>query len=112
MIDINLNPGSPLVNNEVDIIIQQVDMLFDTAKKEVLGIPDYGTDYDEFLFNLQMSNAAIAYQVECDIRSLELFGFEPTVEVSILEGTLNDIVLITIGLRRNETYYEKTYKLQ
>ena len=112
MLDINLDEGAPVINKDVDLIIQQIDMLFDTAHREVFGAPVYGTNYDEYLYNLSLSNEAIAYQIQCDLAQLQLFGFTPEVEVSILEGTLNDIRLINIGLSRGNTYYEKTYKIQ
>lgn len=112
MIDINLAEGNPTINSDVDLIIQQIDLLFDTAPKEVQGTPGYGTRYEDFLFNLSMSNAAIAYQVQSDLASLNLFGFVPSVDVTILNGTLNDIVLVTIVLERGQEYYEKTYELR
>jgi len=112
MVDFNLNEGAPVINEEADLIIQQVDLLFDTAKKELMGDPEYGTDYDQFLFNLQASNDAIAYKIESDLGQLNLFGFIPHVEVTILEGTKNDIILCKVSLARNEEYYEKTYKIQ
>lgn len=112
MIDINLDEGAPLINDDISLIMQQIDMLFDTNQREVFGNPHYGTRYDDFLFNMTMSNEAIAYQVKCDLNQLNLFDYIPTVSVSILEGTLNDIILITVGLERNNNYYEKTYKIQ
>lgn len=112
MIDINLAQGDPTINEELKLITQQIDMLFDTANREVFGDPHYGTNYDEFLFNLNLSNSAMEYQVRCDLANIELFGYEPSVEVGIVEGTLNDIILIKIGLEKNNTYYEKTYKIQ
>lgn len=112
MVDFNLNSGAPVVNNEIDLIIQQIDILFDTNKREVHGNPDYGCTYDEFLFNLTVSNSAIEYAVECDLRELQLFDYQPTVEAYILEGTLNDIILLKIGLAKGNLYYEKTYKFQ
>lgn len=112
MVDINLGKGAPTINNDIELIIQQVDLLFDTKKKELMGVPGYGADYEQFLFNMQMSNEAIAYQLECDLGSLNLFGFEPHVEVSILEGTLNDIILCKVELSRNDEVYEKTYAIQ
>lgn len=112
MVDLNLNEGSPTINKEVDLIIQQVDLLFDTVKNEVMGDLSYGTDYDQFLYNMQISNAAIAYKIESDLGKMNLFGFVPHVEVTILEGTLNDIILCKVGLMRDDEYYEKTYKIQ
>lgn len=112
MIDINLDGGAPTINNEIDLIIQQIDMLFDTAYREVHGAPGYGTRYEDFLYNLNISNAAIEYQIQCDLNSLQLFGFVPSVEVSIYEGTLNDIILCKVTLTRNDQVCEKTYKIQ
>lgn len=112
MVDINLDEGAPTVNADVKLIIQQIDMLFDTKKHTVLGSPNYGTNYEEFLFNLNLSNDAIAYQIQCDLGLLELFDYQPSVSVSILEGTLNDIILVNISLTKNDDCYEKTYVLQ
>lgn len=112
MIDINLDEGAPTINNEIDLIIQQVDLLFDTAYREVQGASGYGTRYEDFLFNMNMSNDAIAYQIKNDLGTLELFGFAPSVDVTILEGTNNDIILVRIGLERGSDYYEKTYNIQ
>ena len=112
MVDFNLSEGSPTINQEADLIIQQIDLLFDTAKHEVMGDQDFGTDYDQFLFNMQASNAAIAYKIESDLGKMNLFGFIPHVDVTILEGTQNDIILCKIELVRGDEYYEKTYKIQ
>lgn len=102
----------PLIERDVDLIIQQIDILFNTNKKELFGAPSYGTDYDQYLFNLTLSNESIAYNIQNDLGGLELFGFIPTVNVGIIEGTLNDIILVTVGLRREQLYYEKTYTIQ
>ena len=112
MVDINLSAGAPTTNNDVELIIQQIDILFDTNYHEVFGAPEYGTNYDEFLYNLSLSNDSIAHRIDADLRSLNLFGFVPHVEVSIFEGTLNDIIIVQIALERNNEYYEKTYKIQ
>lgn len=102
----------PAINQDVDLILQQIDILFNTNRRELIGVPSYGTDYDQYLFNLSLSNDAIAYNIQCDLGSIELFGFTPTVNVGILEGTLNDIILVTIGLERDNLYYEKTYTIK
>lgn len=112
MIDINLSEGYPTENDDVQLIIQQVDLLFDTNYNEVLGSPYFGTDYNEFLFNTNLSNESIEYQIKSDLGKLQLFGFQPSVSVTILEGTLNDIILVTVGLKKKSKYYEKTYKIE
>lgn len=102
----------PSLNKSVDLILQQIDILFNTNKRELFGATGFGTDYDQYLFNLTMSNEAIAYNIQHDLESLELFGFTPLVHVGIVEGTLNDIILVTVGLKRDRAYYEKTYTIK
>ena len=47
-----------------------------------------------------------------DLNSLELFNFTPQVEVYLLQGTEQDIVLIDITLKRDYEVYNKTYKIE
>ena len=98
MIDFNLDyDESPIKYDEVDLIIQQVDMLFDTSRGEVLGDISYGTNYSDFLYNLQISN--------------ELFGYTYDVKVDILMGSENDIILVKISFQNENDYFDKSYKI-
>ena len=48
MIDFNLDYDNVVKYDEVDLILQQVDILFDTSRGEVLGDVSYGTNYSDF----------------------------------------------------------------
>lgn len=111
MIDFNLNKGLPIQNDDISLILQQIDILFDTKPKEILGFENYGTKYDTYLYNLKISNDALKHEVLSDIQSLDLLGFEPKVEVHLLQGTEQDIALIEILLKRNEEQYQQIYKI-
>ena len=111
MIDFNLDSGSAVKSDDAALILQQIDLLFDTKPKELLGEPDYGSTYDEYLYKLKISNSALQYQVESDLHDLELFDFVPTVEVHLLQGTEQDIALIDIVLTRDEETYRRIYKI-
>lgn len=111
MIDFNIDYNEPVKDYEVDLILQQIDILFDTIPGEVLGDVNFGTDYDRYLYNLNVSNAGIKSQVMTDITSLELFGYMPDVQVYFLEGTENDIIMIKITLTKQGERFEKTYKI-
>jgi hypothetical protein len=111
MIDFNLNSGGPVQNDEISLILQQIDLLFDTTPKEVLGDNLFGTNYERFLHQLNISNAAIQQQVLSDLNKLELFDFIPTVEIHILQGTENDIILVEINLNRDDESYQRIYKI-
>lgn len=111
MIDFNLESGSPTLNKDVDLIIQQIDMLFDTKPKEVLGKEDYGTKYDEYLYKLKLSNVALEQTVKKDLAKLNLFGFSTRVKVHLIHGTEQDIALIEITIFKDDEYYQQIYKI-
>lgn len=111
MIDLSLDKENGFLNNDIALIKQQIDILFDTNKGEVLGDDGFGTQYDKYLYNLKISNEGLKSEVLSDLNSLELFGYTPTVEVYLLQGTEQDIALINIRLSKDGTTYEKTYKI-
>lgn len=111
MIDFNLDFGDPIKYDEVDLIKQQVDILFDTYPGELLGNISYGTKYSDFLYNLQVSNNDIKYTISRDLNELELFGYNFDIDVNILAGTENDIILVKISFQKEEDYFIQTYKI-
>ena len=112
MLDFNLDAGSPTKTGDVALILQQIDVLFDTTPKEVLGYEDFGTRYDDYLYKLDISQEALRQTVLNDLLSIELFDFAPTVEVHLLQGTEQDIALVEIVLTRDDEQYQKVYKIE
>lgn len=110
MIDFDLY-DKPIQNDDISLIMQQIDILFDTKPREVLGSERFGTNYEKYLFDLQLSNEALKYTVLNDLNSLDLLGFTPDVEVHLLQGTEHDIALIEINLTRDDEYYQQIYKV-
>ena len=111
MKDFHINKGDLILDKDIDLVLQQIDMLFDTTPREVLGDLDYGTRYDRYLYNLNISNEGMKQAILSDIMSLELFNFEPKVEVYMLEGTQTDIALIDIVLKNEYNSYRRVYKI-
>lgn len=111
MVDFNLSSGEPMKYKDIDLILQQVDLLFGTASREVFNDETFGTQYDKYLYNLQISGEGLKQMALSDINTLQLFGFTPTVEVYLLQGTEQDIALIEITLTRYDETYKKTYKI-
>jgi hypothetical protein len=111
MIDFNIEHGYPTLNNDVDLILQQIEILFDTTPGEVLGSVDFGTRYSDFLYNLQLSNEDIKNIISRDLQSLELFGFTYKIDVDIFIGSENDIVLVKIEFDRDDYKFDKTIKI-
>ena len=114
MIDFSLNPqfSEVEVNDEVSIIWQQIDMLFDTLPDEVLG-ENYGSDFHQFLWDMEIGDSEITDYTKNLIESnVTLFGRNVNVETKFLEGTQNDIILITIKIYNQYSSTEKTYKVE
>lgn len=114
MIDFCNTTDAPVLNNELDLILQQLDMLFDTNHKEVLGELSYGSDFDKFLWDLNTSNYYIQdYIYGTIMRNIELFDYNLTVDVKLMQGTENDIILVIINISKNgKIQYEQKYRIR
>lgn len=111
MIDFNLYTDNVTTMSDEENIIQQMDILFDTRPKDVLGQEDFGTRYDKFLYDLTITNGTIQSIVLDDLNKLELFGYVPTVNVYLLKGTQNDILMLDIHMSRADNDFQKIYKI-
>lgn len=111
MIDFNLNIGDPIAFKDIDIVLQQIDLLFDTTVKDVLGDEHFGSQYDKYLYELNISNDGLRQKVMYDLSKLDLQGFSPSVEVYFLEGSERDIAMIDITLSKDYENYNRTYKI-
>lgn len=113
MVDLSLDNIDVVKTTDLENVIQQIEMLFDTSPFEVIGEPNYGSDFEKFLWNLTASN----YDIENYIRSriqneVDLLGFTVDVEVNLMEGTENDIILADITISRDGYNYNKTYRIK
>lgn len=109
--DFNIKEGKAMITSDVELVLQQIDILFDTSHREVLGEVEYGTEYDRYLYDLKISNEGLRSKVYADLCSLDLNGFTPNVEVYLLQGTERDIAIIDIELSKDYNTYRKTYKI-
>ena len=112
MIDLSLDTNNVVKTSDIDNVLQQIELLFDTSPYEVIGEPNYGSDFEKFLWNLNASNYDIEQYIRTKIlTNVEMFGYSLDVEVSILNGTENDIILADITVGRDGTQYAKRYKI-
>ena len=112
MVDFCLNKTSKSnIKSEADLILQQVDLLFDTTPTEVLGDLNFGTEYDKQLYDTHLSAENIKRMVESDLQRLTLFGWKYTVDAYLLEGTEDDIMIIDISFYKGSQVINKTYKI-
>lgn len=113
MIDFNIKENNyQSINNDVELVLQQIDLLFDTTPGEVLGDVDFGSKYDKYLWDLQLSASELEQVVITDLNTLEMRGFSHDVEVILLQGSENDIAIIKILLTRDDEKYENIYRIR
>ena len=111
MKDFCLDDSKIFVSDERELILQQIDILFDTHDGDILG-ESWGTKFEDFLWDLKMSASDISAYTEDVIRTnVSLFGWHVNVETDILQGSQNDIILITIKLSNELKKKKKTYKV-
>lgn len=109
--DFCLNTENSTIIDERTSILQQIDMVFDTREDEVFG-ETYGSDFEQFLWDMKASTRDISEYTESVIYGyVDLKGWELDVKTQFLEGTKNDIILITIKLSKYGSIFEKTYKI-
>lgn len=111
MIDFSIENTSPIIYKDIDLILQQIDMLFDTQPGDVLGDMDYGTQYDRYLYNLKVTNDALKSKIENDLLSIDLLDYKYNVDVYFLNGTEREIAIIDINLYKDNDKYNRTYKI-
>lgn len=115
MIDFSLSDklsDDVIISNDAVCLLQQVDLLFETNPNDVLGDNSFGSNYDKYLYTLGMSNVALEEKILSDLKTLNLFGFKPSVKVIITEGTVRDIAFIDITFTGDYEDYNKTYVIK
>nr|DAK69068.1 MAG TPA: hypothetical protein [Caudoviricetes sp.] len=116
MQDFNLAPdenyNSPTISRDDEFIHQQIDILFDTTPGDLQGASDFGTTYDELLYEEHLSTSQLERTMKADLSMLDLRGFGIDVLATILPGTLRDIALIEVNLNRNNYETKKVYKIE
>lgn len=114
MIDFNISnkfTDSVIINNNLLCVLQQIDLLFNTDIDDVLG-DSFGSNYDRYLYALDVSNMSLETKIMNDLQQLDLCGFVPSVVVKIVEGTQRDIAFIDITLTGEYDEYNKTYVIK
>lgn len=113
MIDFCSTTDEVQLTEEVDLILQQIEMLLSTNPMDVIGCPSYGSNYEQFIWDLSYPTGEIKRYAETQLaNNVEFFGNPFDVNVSILHGECNDIILLEINVYANGHQYQKIYKVE
>ena len=108
MVDLSIHTTEVL--SDLDYVLQQIDILFDTHPGDTVN-PEYGTEYERMLFDTRMGASQIESEVIQDLNKLDLRGWNPSVKVSLHEGTERDIALVQIDLRKGDSNRSVNYQI-
>lgn len=101
------------LTEELDLIIQQIEMLFSTTPMDVLGSPGYGSAYEKFIYDLSYPTYEIQKYCENQLeQNVDFFGNSHNVKVSVLHGEVNDIILLEVNIYVRGHQYQKIYKVE
>jgi len=115
MLDLALSTDI-FIDNELDAGIQELDMIFNTENTELIGYPEYGTNWHQFLWQLNPSPEQLKKYIQEKIKADAFFlnTLNVTVEVGYYENELGEMIYVVIvELVDSEGYTKyKEYKLQ
>lgn len=93
-------PNVVEINNELDMIIQQVDLLLFTKKGEVLLMPDFGCNLEQYLFETTWNQVSIKHLIMEQIRNyIYLDGsFQIDVDVDFYKWDFNIAMVVDLTI--------------
>lgn len=105
-----------ILNKDIDIALQELDLLFNVTNTELIGYPDFGTNFEQFLWELTPSTDQLCQYVNKKIQTETLFlkDMDFSVDVSIDNQEYGDpIYIVNIDLKDiNGNQITRIYKLK
>lgn len=92
------------LENPLDIIIQQIDLLLFTNKGEVLLMPEFGCNLEQYLFETFYNDVSIRNIIMEQIRTYVInpYGYYIDVTVEFIEWERNIAMLVDIIIDGNK----------
>lgn len=89
-----------MLNTKLDCAIQELDMLFNTTNTEIIGKPEYGTNFEQFLWQLTPSTDELRKYIYQKIKDTYFVSqYEVDINIRTELGELRDIYYVEITLK-------------
>jgi hypothetical protein len=113
MIDLSLD-HKIVINNEFDAAIQELDLLFNTETTELINNPTFGTNFEQFLWQLTPAVSELKRYINERINeTFFLSQMNYDVDVNVYKGELRMIYDVTIYVEdENGNKINRKYQLR
>lgn len=103
------------LEDRVDAGVQELDILFNTVNTELLGYPEYGTNFEQYLWDMTPSPQSLKSYIQNKINTQTMImrELDYNVEVSVISGTARQIYLVqVVVLKDDDSYVVRKYELK
>ena len=101
------------LNNEFDIAIQELDILFNTENTELIGNPNFGTNFEQFLWQLHPSENDLKRYINEKISStMFLSKYIININVNVVKGDQRNIYIVELNITSPTTGESQQRKYQ
>jgi len=115
MIDFAIDSRLYLQKN-IDLALQELDILFNTENTELIGYPDFGTNFEQFLWELVPSVESLQKYINQKIQTDTLFlkNMENDISIDVDDTEYgNNIYVVNIIIKDPEgNQIKRIYKLK
>lgn len=113
MIDLGLR-DKLIINNAIDAAIQELDILFNTENTQLLGMPSYGVNFEQFLWSLTPSVSSIEKYIKDKITTCTFYLSKMSYDINAeyLYGDGECAYIINFKLYVDDSTYEKNYVIK
>ena len=113
MIDLAID-NRVFIEDELDEAIQELDMIFNTENTELIGYPQYGTNWYQFLWQLNPSPNALKSYIYDKISTDSYFLSKMNVEiyVDVLEESTEGMYRVVIIVSNDNGKKIRAYNLR
>lgn len=101
-----------MLDDKLDCAIQELDMLFNTTNTELIGDTNYGTNFEQFLWQLTPSPSELKKYINEKIQQYTYYmsQYDYDINISTELGELRDIYYVEITLNTNSDDEETKMK--
>jgi hypothetical protein len=113
MIDLALD-SRIVLNTVLDCAIQEIDLLFNTENTELIGNPQYGTNFEQFLWQMTPSPNELKKYISEKIINYTYFArqLNISINVDLVNGEYRTIYVVSIDIDNGEEHQRRVYQFK